>query len=128
MNTELFKQIDDIIAPAGQIDYDRFDMGSWERCGTTRCLAGWAIHLTTGQPLWHSGGTRQSDATLELAREHGTKMFNDDEADFETLAGKLLGLAPQERILFYLEDELAAEFTHLAAQGKHDEARRVLQR
>ena len=127
MNTELFKQIDDIIAPAGQVDGSRFDMGSWESCGTTRCVAGWAIHLTTGQPLW-ADGYQQSDATLELAREHGTTMFSDREADFGALAGKLLGLAPQERELFYSEDEVAAEFVHLAAQGRHDDARRVLQR
>ncbi len=128
MNTELFKQIDDIIAPAGQIDYSRFGMGTWESCGTTRCLAGWAIYLTTGQPLWNRDGIRQSDATLALAREHGAKMYSDGEADFETLAGKLLGLAPQERALFYLENDLAAEFAHLAAQGRHDDARRALRR
>lgn len=68
INQDLFGRIDKII----QSEPESFEMGCWERpsiqfvsldgetvaCGTTRCVAGWAIHLThedkfgaTGKPL-----------------------------------------------------------------------------
>jgi hypothetical protein len=55
VNRELFQKIHDVIS----VSPGRLDMTSWEDsegyCGTTRCIAGWAIHLTTGKPLFAEG-------------------------------------------------------------------------
>jgi hypothetical protein len=58
LNTELFKKIHEVVSANPQ----RHDQATWEGqsvgdCGTTRCVAGWAVHLATGQKVfrWESG-------------------------------------------------------------------------
>lgn len=126
MNTELFKKIENII----NTQPESFDVDTWETqgqsgCGTTRCEAGWAIYLTTGQPLKASRDTqgviRPSQATRDLAVQLGVR------ADFSLIASKLLGLTPNEGAsLFYAPGNVVVRFTRLAAQGKDAEARMVL--
>lgn len=136
MNIELFGKIDEVISPRpGRIDSLAFNMDSWEddsySCGTTRCVAGWAIYFATGEASVYDRSGRHSNSVLELAGSLGTWLYDTDdayEADLEDLAAKLLGLSRQERRLFYTSEEVAAEFVHLAAQGKLDEAREVLDR
>lgn len=131
MNTELFRKINEVIAPAGVIAWDVFNMGTWEgvnaSCGTTRCVAGWAIHLTTGQPLFADEFKMHSSVT-DLADRVGARRYAEGMVDFEDLAAGLLGLGIYERSLFYADEETASEFVALAAEGREDEAREVLER
>lgn len=131
MNTELFKKINDVVS----VDpYGRLDMSIWEdeTCGTTRCVAGWAISLTTGQPLTITGpgGVRQHPSVLELAARLGVAVTTDGHgrswASFESLAAKLLHLASADRDLFYSSGDTALEFVALAATGADGEARATL--
>lgn len=118
MNTELFKKIDDIIS----VRPTEFDMDSWENgdgCGTTRCAAGWAINLTTNQPLYDSNNNLHQ-SVYDLAARLGV------DADFQQLGAKLLGLTTYESSLFYVDGDRAARFIKLAGQGKHYEARAAL--
>jgi hypothetical protein len=137
MNRELFKKIDDIITP----DPDKLDMGSWEEwddnpeCSTTRCIAGWAITLTTGQPLYvrtEEGLYRQHPSVIELARRLGTTVWRYqagfDEVNIPKLAAKLLDIPSSHRHLFYSEDEVGAAYVKAAAEGREDDAERVLGR
>lgn len=132
MNTELFRKIrKDITLPGGvEIDLSRFEMSGWEEgspeCGTTRCVAGWAIYETTGKPLYADSGTRHSDATIALADRLGARKYSDTQVDLEDLGAKLLGLDGTNRTLFYTDEDTAATFVALAAEGKHDEATEFL--
>lgn len=129
MNTELFRKVDDIIGA----DREKLDMGTWEdnhpSCGTTRCIAGWGIHLTIGGPLYDE----RWDATpevLALAEQHGVHIAHEGSVhasvDMEELGAKLFDLSPNERIVFYSDSDTALQFVHLAGQGLHDEARALL--
>lgn len=123
MNTELFQQIHDIITaqPEG------FNMDAWEytnSCGTTRCVAGWAVHLTTGEPLFAvdaSGFTNIHPSVEALADEL------DVDADISIVAGELLGLRTTDELYsFHVPESVAARFVELAASGAHDAAREVV--
>lgn len=137
MNTELFKKIDDRISIEGNLD-----MAAWEDspatrdddspvCGTTRCVAGWAVYETTGKELYRPEGGF-SDETIALAKERGGWREDDEEearggwVDFEVLGLALLGLGAEDRELFYGSEELAGRVVALFAAGQADEARRVL--
>lgn len=114
MNTELFQKID-------AIPEEAFDMSSWANrehrdCGTTRCMAGWAIHFTTGQPLFDADD-EEHPSVQALAETLGVQPY------MEILGRELLGLdrytAGQ---VFYLSNQNAKEFISLAAQGRDDDA------
>lgn len=131
LNIELFQKIHDVIS----VEERGFDMANWEDgarngCGTTRCVAGWAINLTTGEPLYIDGGDYHHESVIELAKSLGTHVQDvgdgSEEADLEALGGKLLGLEPDDRSLFYAGNERAAKFVELAAQGLEGEAIEVL--
>lgn len=133
LNRELFRKVEEYIRP----DSDEglrswnplaFDMGVWENgpkrdvdgelCGTTRCVAGWAVYATLGQPLYSSGTVDVVDpacglspAFQELAAELGVQ------ADIGIVASTLLGLPREMQGLFYTYEELAAEFVHRTARG-----------
>lgn len=115
MNRELFKQIYDIIKVNPKAS---LNMSEWESCGTTRCVAGWAIHLTTGKPLYARGNYDPS--VVELARSL------DVAADIEVIGASLLELDTTETNLFYSDEGTALEFVKLASEGKSDEARASL--
>lgn len=129
MNTELFKKIHDQITS----EPDGFDMNTWEgpgaACGTTRCVAGWAIYFATGSPLYGYSGAGAHPKVVELARDLGVKVYPGDSVNFEDfgdLGAKLLGLEGFDRDLFYASEEVAARFVQLAAAGDEDAAREVL--
>lgn len=117
MNTELFKKIHEVIS----VQPGKFDMEYWEDrdadggCGTTRCVAGWAIYLTTNRSLTDDSGAR-SQSTYDLADRLGVR------AEYDILGAKLLDLPPQAVELFYVSDDRAREFVRLAAWGQDDAA------
>lgn len=128
MNQELFKKIDGIITPAPEL----LHMDSWEDdnvCGTTRCIAGWAINLTTGAPLYGRDG-HQSEATLALARRLGVEVRESiagrEYVEIDELGAALLELTPGERPAFYMNKDQAARFVELAAAGDEKGARGLL--
>lgn len=120
MNQELFKKIYDIISASPS----EFEMSTWEdseeQCGTTRCVAGWAIFLTTGKPLYtpESSFISMDPSVLELAGVN-----RDAEVNFEQVGSDLLDLPLSARWLFYTSNGKAREFVRLASEGKFDEAR-----
>lgn len=121
MNTELFRKINDVISR----DRGGLNMDSWENvCGTTRCVAGWAIYFEAGEvPLYADSTGRYSDGVRELAARVGVSMC--DSPFFARLGAKLLGLRCSE--LFYVDDDLAARFVALAAEGRDEEALALLE-
>lgn len=128
MNTELFKKINDIINPVRDdtgrraVNFGVFDMCTWEDgtgCGTTRCVAGWAVHLATGTPLYEEPHLLRKEVA-ELADWLGVDHQVPD------IAMVLLGLEERERRLFCIDEARAVEFVALASEGQEDEARRVL--
>jgi len=122
VNRELFKKINDIIGGPHGIDLDKFNMTIWEgveSCGTTRCIAGWAINLTTGEPLFNGRG-KFSGATERLAESMGLAGV-----DLEEMGARLLGLGLADRGIFYSDEFTAAEFVRLAAEGDEEGARRL---
>lgn len=121
MNQELFKKIHRITeSTPGSLWMD-----SWEGtipvegCGTTRCIAGWAIHLTTGEPLFTRGGNHHSSMTA-LAEQMGVR------DDFEELGAAVLGISAQiASIAFYLNNTDGPEFVRLMAEGDEAAAERL---
>ncbi len=128
MNQELFKKIDGIITPAPEL----LHMDSWEEdnvCGTTRCITGWAIYLTTGAPLYGRDG-HQSGATLALARRLGVEVkeaiAGREYVEIDELGAAVLELAPAEKAAFYVDNDRGARFVELAAAGDEEGARSLL--
>lgn len=138
-NTELFGKIHKAITAEDDATVG-FAMHSWESvewrprgeamCATTRCVAGWAISLHTGAPLFGGrdeyGRKLVSGSVKELARSLGAERSLVDSNDFAMIGAALLGLTDQERALFYASEEDAAEVVKLIAEGKHDAARERL--
>lgn len=122
MNQELFKKVHDVISATPR----DLEMSTWEepenQCGTTRCVAGWAIFLTTGKPLYtpESNYMRMDPSVLELA---GPTVTRDQDVKFEQIGADLLDLQFNECWLFYADSGIAREFVRLASEGKFDEAR-----
>jgi hypothetical protein len=126
MNTELFKKIHDIISA----DPDKLGMSSWENfdpgCGTTRCVSGWAVCLTTGTSLYDLADEVHPEVK-KLARDHGALTSGGYSIDFQKLGASLLGLSEYESNAFYLDDDPALEFVRLASEGDREGARRYLE-
>jgi len=127
-NRELFQKIHEQISAHPDTHYQ----GSWETgCGTTRCVAGWAIHLTTGAPVFGSDG-RVSAQTRALAAEYGTRDAGPGgwHAGYMVadLAQELLGLSqPEAGRLFLADDDYnAAKAVEAYAEGRDDVAREFL--
>lgn len=114
MNVELLKRINDVV----KLDPESFDMNAWEGyCGTTRCVAGWAVYLTTGEPLYRGGGW--ADSLCDLAVELGLP-----EGDMQSVARELLWLTfIESEKLFYTDSDKASHFLHLVGEGRIEEAR-----
>lgn len=121
MNQELFRRVHNVTASLpGSLFMDSWEEGSQSQCGTTRCLAGWAVHLTTGQPLYTPDGELHP-SVFELAARLGVIH------DFELLGAKLLGLSPEVAAnAFYISTESAAEYIRLMAEGNEEAALRFL--
>lgn len=110
-DTERFKKIEKhIFTKDGLIDRSTFNTVDWEACGTTRCVAGWAIYDETGSRLFDELGEVGSSVS-QLADRLGV------EVDFESVAVTLLGLPEDLAGLFYASSATAAEFVRRAARG-----------
>lgn len=97
------------------------NQGSWE-CGTSRCVAGWAVHLTTGQPVYATIGLHS--ATRKLVEELDVR----DTGSIPAVARRLLGITADEAgRLFYADEAQAAEAVRLAATGQADAFARYVQ-
>jgi hypothetical protein len=132
VNTELFKKIYETIAQDGVVDSSKFDMDTWEcnlihsaSCGTTRCVAGWAIHFASGGSRLYSGDLSSPQPVVDLADRHDV-LSASGVVDFDRLGADLLGLDRDEKSLFYVDEERALQFVRLAAQGDRTGARAVL--
>lgn len=125
INTELFAKIRDVIKDQP----GRHDQSRWEStlsgCGTARCVAGWAIHLTTGKKVvyWEPGlsSIEVSPSVRALAAERDIQADPDDGDGvplIPVLAASLLGLTEaQADILFYADNGEALNCVELAADG-----------
>ncbi len=121
LNTELFKKIHKQITEHPEAH----DQGSWEgkrpACGTTRCVAGWALHFATdGAEVFHRNEYSVVDAfspeVEALAERLGVRMGSLHPGQ---IARPLLGLTGQEAAgLFYADDEQALTLVTLAATGR----------
>lgn len=114
LNIPLFKKIHDRISAAPEVH----SQDTWE-CGSTRCIAGWAVHLTTGEPVFseNNGWRGLHPATRELARRYGLAADS-----VPAIALRLLGITADEAgRLFYADDDKAAEAVDLAAAGRAEE-------
>lgn len=128
MNTELITKIRDIIrvedgAPKrgnyipGVEGAPGLYMGTWEEssdCGTTRCIAGWAINLETGHPVFIDRNDDEAvlhPETIALARRLGVKVVDsgmDTSIIIEKVGKSLLGL--EDGSIFYASDSTAVEW------------------
>lgn len=99
INRELFQKIHDQITMEPETHWQ----GTWESdCGSTRCVAGWAIHFATDREDVLDG--------LE-ALGAGAAFFN-----VPLIAERLLGLTSNESLgLFYAQNSQAAELVELYA-------------
>lgn len=117
VNVNLFRKIDRVFTGYPE----QHDQGSWESvCGTTRCVAGWAIYIATGgQPLYNT------DAYRRLCRELGIPGALPSE-----LGAALLNLNARDAgILFYDTTNLEArQAVRLAATGDTDGFHALLER
>ena len=134
MNQPLFRKIVEVIHVENAIDFGVFNMGTWESsntdtgasCGTSRCLAGWAIYFELkGAPLYDAG-VYNSQRVIDLAERIGARMINDGFVDMADLGAKLLGLDERESSIFFADEETAAEFARRAARGNFAGARELL--
>jgi hypothetical protein len=112
MNIELFRKIDEVIQALPEQHYQ----GTWETtttCGTTRCIAGWAVALTTNAPLFDRYGNPTRE-TLQIARESGLS----DGFNIGAIGRRLLDLTPQQAgRLFFTDDDTARKTVHAIATG-----------
>lgn len=124
IDQDLFGRIDKII----QARPEEFGMEGWElrrptiivdhrvamdSCHTTRCVAGWAIHLTATDQ--GSQANSLHDMLKELV---GQNEFGDPAHHYERAARELLGLTHRESSrLFYTSDERGARLVHAYATG-----------
>lgn len=127
-NRELFQKIHDVIS----VRPDEHLQSTWEwgsgTCGTVRCVGGWAIHLTTGKPVYADGGSATlRPETVDLARHHGIPPNSGDQL-IRALAQKLLGLDDDlaQRLFFYVPDEVARGVVRAFAEGRDRDAAPIL--
>lgn len=115
MNIELFRKIDEVIQNAPEMHYQ----GTWEsanECGTTRCIAGWAVALTTGAPLFDRFGnpTRETEEAACSVRVY-------DPLHIGAIGRRLLGLTPQQAgKLFFTSEERARDAVRCFAAGDEE--------
>lgn len=121
MNIELFRKIDEVIQNAPEKHYQ----GAWEsanKCGTTRCIAGWAVALTTGAPLFDRFGNPTRE-TSQVAREVGLS----DGFNIGAIGRRLLDLTPQQASrLFFTGKETARDAVRCFAAGDEEGGLAVL--
>lgn len=112
VNVELMQKTLDYIAMHPD-EHDQSDWAQKSDCGTTRCMAGTAVHVAPGYKLmWHNRPAEEYDYTSQAVDEDGRVYAVRD------LAEDLLGVDySQARDLFYeaadLDDlyDMAERFT-----------------
>lgn len=132
-NIELFKRVYETIKVEGD-DYewrDLFNMSSWEdipfaeSCGTTRCVAGWAIYLETGERVFSKDGWL-SEKTLDLAGQLGLDLGARN-TRVDLVAASLLGLNKwQSNILFLTAEWYALKIVKAFAEDRVPDAESLL--
>ncbi len=118
LNRELFQKIHQQITDHPETHHQSY----WETaCGTTRCVAGWAVHLTTNAPVYEPGGSVESLSfqTRSLAEDvlpdHAVRTV-------PSIARRLLGLDAEEAgRIFYASGDDAREAVRLAAEGTEEQ-------
>ncbi|HKZ21197.1 MAG TPA: hypothetical protein VJQ57_13940 [Acidimicrobiia bacterium] len=131
INTERFRKIQEQI----EREPESLDMVSWEdhrppfrTCGTTRCVAGWAVFNETGQPLF----TEQHDLsgpTLLLAAQLGIpEGFHRVGSVVSAIAEKLLGLDEEdaETLFHSVPNGVAVKIVAAFARGDERGGRNLL--
>lgn len=98
--------------------------GSWEtvnECGTTRCLAGWALHFEAHGDVYQYGGGYINGWSAQVRTLIDSRDGLEDWYTVSQIAKHLLGLtSDQAGRLFYADEERAAEAVRLAAEGDLD--------
>lgn len=139
VNQDLFGRVDKQISS----EPEWFNMNSWEQlvtqhhvnigeataCGTTRCVAGWAIHMThvdrygeTNLPL----RDMLHDLTGKVATGDAANPTIEESEGYQEYGARILGLTYSEAgRLFYAPPELARSLVHAYATGGREAARAV---
>lgn len=124
MNVEAFRKIHAQISA----EPETLEMAHWEEasftCGTTRCIAGWAIHnalVERGESYPRIYGIDGYEAAGFTRLK--IDLFGNPNATIGQTGARLLGLGPMaaERLFLDSENDEAAEITALAADGQVDE-------
>lgn len=130
MNRELFQKIHDVIS----VDPESFEMTSWETdgtlCGTTRCIAGWAVSIAADGPVFNP------DYEAPNARVYSGEVYALAESmgigtaglSVPCLAERLLGLSEHQAnaVFFNFDNARMAEYVEAAANGDTDRCARLL--
>lgn len=112
MNTELFRKVRDSAAVEGALNMSYWEDDRRGACGTSRCIAGWAVYHALGEKPVYSGDDL-SPAARELAGSLGVGV------DVSPIAEKLLDLPPDVAgALFYVDDDAATEFLNLVVDDE----------
>ena len=83
-NTPLLRRIMEHVT-AHPDEHDQSSWGYRDGCGTTRCIAGWAVELSDAEPLWR--------APLRFGQfRGGARMADGRMLDVQDAAAELLGL------------------------------------
>lgn len=99
---------------------DSFDMASWETptgCGTTRCIAGWAIYDEIGGPIWdrNDGYTPEFLAFMREKDPAGGGEITEFPVE---VAGDLLGLTEEQYMsLFFAYTAHGRTFLEMVRSG-----------
>lgn len=101
---------------------------SWEdgSCGTTRCVAGWAVHFEALDKGLYGADEGEHDALFEAARSLvGAKPYRGD--TIEKAGAKVLGIdLSLAHVLFHTDDVTAYRAVELFSEGRSVEAERLL--
>lgn len=121
MNTELISKINEVVRiPRDPGDFPEHEdapglyMGNWENehgeCGSTRCIAGWGINLTTGKPVfaYEDGELGLHPATTALAARLGVNLRQTSSQIIEDTADRLLELDGNTSVLYTNESTALA--------------------
>lgn len=126
INVKLFKRIYDRITAEPR----SLDMNTWEdhdsSCGTTRCVAGWAIFDETGEHLFNPDDTLHV-SVIRLADELDIDIDRIPSDVIEDVATSLLGLDEDTaHELFHCRGYMACGAVELFANGREAEALALL--
>lgn len=119
LNIPLFQKIHAQITRDPSSHYQ----GSWETCGTSRCIAGWAVHFEAhGDVYEYNDSGRATGWSTQVQTLFDSRDDLEDWWSVSRLGMHLLGLTvDQASRLFYADEYDAAEAVRLAAEEGPDE-------